>query len=412
MMIANDENDANPLDPLLNLPVPSPVTSLCFTASGENNNAEDSSHDESDSSGEIEFRSSRLQKQQGNDNKSFRNLRLLANRFLTSCHSDSTVRLWDLSRRESIAHLPLRGPGMAMKRTEAKHSIMCQTRDPKGTVSILDTHQLSIQQQFETYSQTFCQAAPCTGDENLLALPAEQDNIVRVMDRRDDVPVYTMPIKGHGMLTSLAMSIGGGSKRPILACGMESGSVIFHHLSEGHASTRAVHSLSKDPVLALDLHPSQSIDASKNSSNLSSVVAVAGLAGDTVEVGEMPKPEQGRVALLKAIHNRSMDDWDVRLRARLSTCRVDETSYGSPGVSICRFRPIDGRLFAIGGWDHRVRLFERSQGRAMAILRGHQGSVNSLDWAPDALQSGLLASAGADENRIYLWQCFSKDEIN
>ena len=120
----------------------------------------------------------------------------------------------------------------------------------------------------------------------------------------------------------------------------------------------------------------------------------------------MTQTEQGRVALLKATRNLSVEDWDISMRARLATCRVDATSYGRPGVSICRFRG-DGRIFAIGGWDHRIRLFERTQGKALAILRGHTESVDCLDWATDACQSGLLASAGKKENRILLWQCFA-----
>eukprot|EP00980_Cylindrotheca_fusiformis_P007532 scaffold1561_cov129-Cylindrotheca_fusiformis.AAC.24 len=411
MTTTKDSNVARTLDPILNLPVPSPVTSLCFSDSSDDthnhgdHNSDDSSQDETDSSSdeEIEFRSSRLQNQ-GSGIKSYRIMRTLENRFLASCHSDSKVRIWDLSRRSTAADLCLEAPGMALKRTQAKQTIMCQTRDPRGTVSLLDARQLSIQQQFETYSRTFCQAAPCIGDENLLALPSHQDHTVTLVDRRDDKPLYTMPMENHGMLTSLAFSISGESKRPTLACGMEDGSVIFQQVSEGPTSEKAVYNLSKDPVLALDILPSSS-----NSKDVSSIVAVAGLAGDSVEVGAMPKQEQGRIALLKAIHYESKNIWKVRIRARLATCRLDEESFGSPGVSICRFRPSDGRIFAVGGWDHRIRLFERTQGRAMGILRGHETSANSLDWAPDACQSGLLASAGDRENRIYLWQCFSKD---
>lgn len=413
MMAADVEGGAKSLDPLVNLPVSSPVSSLCFIARGKGNIAyDDASHDGSDSSGEIEFRSSHLQQKQGNDSISYRALHLFENRFMTSCHSDNTLRLWDLSRRESIHSLLLGGPGMAVKRTQARHTIMCQTRDPKGTVSLLDTNLLANQQQFETYSQTFCQAAPCIGNENLLALPSRKDNAVTVIDRRADVPLYTMSIEDHGMLTSLAICTAGQSMRPIMACGMESGSILFHEISEGPASNKAVYRLSKDPVLALDILPSPILDAARSNEAFSSVVTVAGLAGDSVEVGELPKSEQGRIALLKATHNKSRNDWGVRLRARLDTCRVGEASFGRPGVSTCRFRPGDGRIFAVGGWDRRIRLFERSQGRAVAILRGHEGSVNSLDWAPDASQSGLLASAGADENRICLWQCFSNKVKN
>jgi WD40 repeat protein len=150
------------------------------------------------------------------------------------------------------------------------------------------------------------------------------------------------------------------------------------------------------------------VNPERGCDDISSAMAIVGMAGDVAEVAELPQSEQGRIALLKVTHDRANSDWNFRIRARLSTCRVDEKSYGKPGVSICRFRPGDGRLFAVGGWDHRVRLFERSKGTAMAILRGHTGSVNALDWAPDAISSGLLASTGGEDNQIHLWQCFAK----
>lgn len=393
-MTRGNERDKS-ADPILNLPVHSSIASLCFVSHGFSEKEDD----ESDSSEEsFEFRTSRLQKAQGESyNSAGKNLNILKNRYLTTCHHDGTVLLWDLSRREDIAKLSLDGPCLSLKRFDVTQKIMCQTRDLNGTVSILDINrEFCVENQLETFSQTFCQAAPCIGNRNLLALPSRQDNTFTVVDLRSNIPIDIMPIENNGMLTSLAMAVGDRG-RPIVACGMESGSVIFHHLTDGHTRKRGVHSLSKDPVLSLDLFPS---------SNPLSVLAVAGMAGDAAEIGEVPKSEQGRIALLKATHT---DDWNITMRARLDTCRVDDTSYGKPGVGICKFRPVDGRLFAVGGWDHRIRIFERSQGKAMAILRGHTDSVDCLDWATDAHQTGLLASASSKENRVYLWQCFAKN---
>lgn len=404
----SDENDLKQIDPILNLPVSSPATSLCFVSRSDDDathKQDDGDSSNSDSSEELVFRSSRLQKESKNLSN---HVDALSNQFLASCQQDGTLLLWDLARRNSVSRLTMDGRGMTVKRTQATNSLLYQTRDLYGTVSIVDTNQWKIIEQYETFSQTFCHAAPCIGDENLLALPSRQDKIVNVVDRRDKEPIYTMPIENHGMVTSIAMSVSGGSHRPIVACGMESGSVVFHHFgtTHCHASNRGVQKLSNDPVLALDIVASPNSSSAESASESSNVMVIAGLAGDAAEVSELSKPEQGRVALLKAIHDPSLkDDWDIQIRARLATCRVDEASFGKPGVSICKFRP-DGRLFAIGGWDQRIRLFERSQGRPMAILRGHRGSVNSLDWSPDAATSGLLASAGGDDGRIYIWQCY------
>jgi len=107
-------------------------------------------------------------------------------------------------------------------------------------------------------------------------------------------------------------------------------------------------------------------------------------------------------------HDCKLPKWTFKQRARLSTCRVDRGSFnGKPGVSICRFRPQDGRLLAVGGWDFRIRLFERSKGNAMAILKGNKGSIVGLDWSPDASTSGLFASASGNDKSISIWQCFA-----
>jgi WD40 repeat protein len=390
------QKQATTIDPLLRLPVPSPVTSLCFVSKHDTKiNEYDSDGDGSDSSQEVEFRSSRLPTEH--------NSHLLSEPFLVSCDRKGQVLLWDLNQQKVISQLGQnsKGSGLAVKRMQIPHLVMYQTKDPNGTVSILDADTSSMVREYETFSQTFCQAAPCMGDPHLLALPSRQDSTVTVVDDRSSVPVAAFSNPNHGMLTSLAISVGGGSGRPIVACGMESGSILFHDFNAGKVCSKSEINLGKDPVLALDLTPSE---AAVSIPEVSSVLAVAGMAGDAAEIGELPASDQGTVSLVKAACDGS--SWNVRLRSRMATCRVDDNSYGKPGVSICRFRPTDGRLVAVGGWDYRVRVFERSQGKLMAILRGHVGSVQALDWAPDASNSGLLASSGGDDNQIYIWSCY------
>lgn len=404
-------NDRSALDPVLILPLPDTVQSVCFvgsnkTCKGANVNASDLDDEDSDSSGEeLTFRSSaHIQKRTMVHAKYKQDL--FANRLIVSCHKNGEALLWDCARQSLLSTIVTRGSGLCVKRIPSQdNTFLYQTRDLKGTVSIhsLDTH--LIVREYETYSQTFCQAAPSWDDPHLLALPSRQDSTATVVDDRDPVPVAVIPTSDHGMLTSLALCSGGSTGRPVLACGMESGSIFFRDFTSGSMS-KASSSLAKDPILALDLAPSTQVAATDAANP--SVVAIAGLAGDATELAELPVEEQGRVALIKASLSTN-DSWNIRLRARLSTCRLSELSAGKPGVSICRFRPDDARLFAVGGWDHRVRLFERSKGRSMAILRGHQGSVNALDWAPDAIHSGLIATAGSDDNCVYFWQCFPKD---
>jgi WD40 repeat protein len=416
-MVPGDSTSGVWLDPFLNLSLPSPATSVCFVGDnqhGSNASGGNGNESDSDSSEDLTFRSSRLAATSSNAFKQQQRRNLLKNRLLVSCHKSEDPQLWDCLNQIAVSKIISQrgGAGMAVKRLHDPSFVMYQTRDQMGTVSVHAIDRLgstsSVLREYETYSATFCQASPCRGDVHLMALPSRQETVVTVMDDRDRVPIFaTSPASDQGMVTSLAMSTT-GTGRPVLACGMESGSVVFHDFSSGRV-VKGECNLTKDPILALDLVPS---NAQKQPTTGLRVVAAAGMAGDSLEVAEMPEPEQGRVALIKASiddHGVGPHQWTIQTRARLSTCRVDtETSAGKPGVGICRFRPGDGRLLAVGGWDNRVRIFERTEGAALAILRGHVGSVNALDWADDAVYSGLLATAGSDDSTISFWHCFGR----
>lgn len=412
------------LDPILTLPLPSPSVSLCFlrlenqSVVDGSSSAVDGDDDESDSGSDddIQFRSSGLLRNQASTLLPSRHGggsvagRDLLKKYLVSCHRSGEVVLWDLNSQKVVHTIAdeQRGPGLAVKRTANNDEFLFQSRGEDGIVSVhkFADGDCSRIRQFETYSGTFCQASPCHGDNNLIALPSRDDSTVSVVDIRDSRPVLSLKIKDHGMLTSLAMTVsGGGGNRPILACGMESGSAVFHDFSANSTPTRSDIKFCKDPVLAIDMAPSDSSTSSDTTQ--SSVVAVAGLAGDIAEVSELPEAERGRVVLTKVSHSDQSGKWIIKQRARLETCYSGDNSHGKPGVSICCFRPGDGRIFAVGGWDRRVRLYERATGRPLAILHGNMGSVNAVGWAPDADSSGIIASAGSDDSKVHVWKCFS-----
>jgi hypothetical protein len=478
---------SRPIDPILSLPVQSAATSICFVSRKDSSisfaerdqptklhsdklrhrtesidgpdsrsqssgkdysdaNDCDDDDDDNDDDDEIEFRSSTI-RVEGPESASFHNKysrRLLSDRFLASCHRNGEALIWDLENQKQVATIspPRGGSGICIRRTDDPSQIMFQTRDPKGTVSLHSIERCddtggqengssissvrtksTANRQYETYSKTFCQAAPCHGNKHLLALPNIDHSTVTVVDERTDANVANYCIDKHGMVTSLALSdtdnyAGHDNGRPILACGMESGTTLFFDITDG--SKKSFHessfSIGKDPILTLDLLPSscalKSSDASLPVERRSRALLVAaGMAGDAQDVSELSEDEAGRAVIFKTVY--SHDDcnnysWNFKQQARLSTCRVDRESYsGKPGISICRFRPKDGRLLAIGGWDKRIRLFERSKGNMVAILKGSTGSIADLDWAPDSVTSGLLASADKNDKLITLWQCFA-----
>ncbi|GAB5035506.1 guanine nucleotide-binding protein subunit beta-like protein 1 homolog [Nannochloropsis oceanica] len=70
-----------------------------------------------------------------------------------------------------------------------------------------------------------------------------------------------------------------------------------------------------------------------------------------------------------------------------------------PGVGAVVVRS-DEKLFATGGWDHRVRIFRWQDGAPLAVLRGHSESVNSLAFSSDM---STLVSVGKDA-RVASWE--------
>jgi WD40 repeat protein len=258
-----------------------------------------------------------------------------------------------------------------------------QTRD--GRVSIFDLRQ---QQQpkkvleIQTGSQGFCAMAVSKGPNatnNIMALPSDDPSDCTIHDIRQKDSTFHFPGGGvdadHGMLMSLSMV------DSIVACGMENGTLCFHDLRKPGRFCSV--KLSPNFIIGLDMVPS--IEGS--------MVAVTGMAGNAEDLELLPESERGTVAVVKCSVGPEL--FEASVRSRVGTCSL--SGGGKPGVDVCRFRP-DGRLFSIGGWDKRVRLFERSKATPLALLRGHTASVCSLDWA-----SNSLLASGDKDGTIHIW---------
>ncbi len=87
----------------------------------------------------------------------------------------------------------------------------------------------------------------------------------------------------------------------------------------------------------------------------------------------------------------------VALAASLVTAVAQMRGHGGPvrGVAVTA----DGALAISGGFDSAAIVWAIEQGRAMAVLRLHDGSVNAVASLPD----GRFATAGED-GRIALWR--------
>jgi WD40 repeat protein len=390
---------------------------------------------------------------------------------LASCHQDGTCKLWDLATRRCIVNDAAGsrdGPGLAVRRLDRMQQFVYQSRDVLGTVSLHDGHRpLEPILQLHTNSTTFCQMAPChishqyhtaddgatiAGERNLIALPTQEQSVAIIRDLRCDPtsnPTYRVDIgnncfdstvyhsrRNYGMLTSLGLCMGDKSQQLVLGCGMEDGSALFYDLrskrspwlfslsaeengsSSDEISNFMCHTkLGNYPVLSLDLSGSCSKDT-----GATSLVAVAGCAGDADELSELPEADQGTISTIKIKLASDLTDgggemkpsspnkvsrMKATVRARKRTCSIE--SGGKIGVSVCRFRP-DGRIFAVGGWDCRLRLFDRASAKPLAILHGHENTVVAVDWEENASSTGLLAT-GAGDGRICIYRVFPNTSL-
>ena len=386
---------------------------------------------------------------------------------LASCHQDGTCKLWDLASRrcivDNIADAGRVGPGLAVRRIERTQQFLYQSRDVLGTVSLHDIHRpLDPILQLHTHSTTFCQMAPChvidstqnvaahddiaVEARNLVALPTHEQSVAILRDLRCDPfsnPSFRIDIgnesddsssyhscRNYGMLTSLALCPHARSQQLVLGCGLEDGSALFYDLrSKGspwsndqssqtdrllpdETSKFLCHTkLGKDPVLSIDIS-----NPFRKGTGAPSLMAVAGCAGDADELSELPESDQGTISTIKVhlatdLINNNDDGLSVNttnkmkasILARKRTCSIN--SGGKVGVSVCRFRP-DGRIFAVGSWDRRIRLYEQASSKHLAILHGHDTTVTTIDWEECASSSGLLATGAGD--RICVYRVFPK----
>lgn len=381
---------------------------------------------------------------------------------LASCHHDGSCKIWDLSSRrcvvENINMCRDRKFGLTVRRL-ATSTFLYQTRDVNGTVTLHDLHQPDVEvMKIETKSTTFCTLSPCRVDtlnkqsesstideeSNLVALPTELHSMALVRDLRCDPttqPAFRVHVgqdgnstnqynhfgrdNKYGMLMSLALSLQHDTKKLVLGCGMEDGSVLFYDLgatgkgrspwlvqepsvdinSEGNLSKYTCSSkLGKEPVLSLDIVTSYGHNENHEANPSSSLVAVAGCAGDPDEMCDLPKQEQGTITTMKiSLAHDTVSDSTMKSSKRRRTQTCAFSSGGKVGVSIARFRP-DGRVFAVGGWDKRLRVFGRTSSKPLAVLHGeHVDSVSAMDWADDSAISGLLAT-GAGDGKVCVYR--------
>jgi WD40 repeat protein len=310
---------------------------------------------------------------------------------LLSASADGELRLWSMQTHRSLA-VKAAHPGKAVHAL-AGERLLSQGRD--GFVRLWDMKGGAVNGpllQLPSECYNFCQCAcstvlvqstetftvssgngseavPTCGTSPLLAMPNEDANRLHVWDVRcANAPALRLaPSEVEGR-AGMCMCARFSTSDVTLVSGWEDGSLqVFDMRIAGRvASSRRLH---KEPLLSLDFGPNGGHVLSGSADCALCVLPlVGGLLGESVT--KLPIP-------------------------------VTNESSGSGGVAAVRVRP-DGQVFAAGGWDRRVRLWQWRKLKPLAVLQHHTATVNSVSFSPC---SRYLASASGDQT-IAIWTLF------
>jgi WD40 repeat protein len=81
---------------------------------------------------------------------------------------------------------------------------------------------------------------------------------------------------------------------------------------------------------------------------------------------------------------------------------IQSISPAHAGEATCLSISHDGTLFATGGTDERIKLWDFATGQCLADGIGHSGCVTSLAFSPDDRQ---LVSTGLDGG-VFVWNVY------
>ncbi len=93
--------------------------------------------------------------------------------------------------------------------------------------------------------------------------------------------------------------------------------------------------------------------------------------------------------------NGTVRIWDLATRKAVAVLSGHQGAVNSVG-----FSP-DGHLLVTGGRDATARVWDWRAGRQLVILRGHRRDVGKVQFLPDG---GHVLSAGLD-GTIRIWEC-------
>jgi len=256
-------------------------------------------------------------------------------------------------------------------------------------------HQIDEPVEFSTIPCAhigFCGASVLTIDQdNFVALPFEKDErqhieIFRLVDSgksdpcgkiipriaKDSKPIGA-PMCCILSTTETTTSNSSQSIDILLIIGFESGILQIWKLQERLSMLIAEESILQDTILAMDFLQSRMFGVCVSPTKSISCWHLTDEAGD---------------------------------KGGLRITRRDDISLPRAGVSSVRIRG-DGKLFAIGGWDGKIRVFSSKTLAPLAVLQFHSDVVRCLAFSKGKINDRRLMAAGSKDGSSSLWTLYS-----
>jgi WD40 repeat protein len=74
----------------------------------------------------------------------------------------------------------------------------------------------------------------------------------------------------------------------------------------------------------------------------------------------------------------------------------------NPGLNCVRVRGQDGKIFACGGWDAKIRVYSVKKSNLLVVLDFHKETVNCIDFS-----SSNLMAVGSNDGIISFWNLYN-----
>jgi len=216
----------------------------------------------------------------------------------------------------------------------------------------------------------FCQFGilPRGYESHWIALPASKQSQVNVLDLDSKEILFSLKPeneKSLGMCMCLSMIASPTTDKPLLITGYENGQLLLWDVMAEKVLTRSlVHS---ESVLCMD------VDKEK-------LQIVSGSVDNKLCVSSITS--EYTISIDKQIELKN------------------------PGIASIKIRK-DCGILATGGWDGRLRIYNRRKLTPLAYLSYHTDTVNALDFSDNFSSHGQLLAAGGKDARISLWSLYN-----